>query len=359
MKAMECVVMARRCAPVAALAKRNQPDATGRVFRVDGRSAAAHCRRAMLVLNALAPTFLLIALGAWLQRSAFVSAGFLREANRLTYWLGLPALIFAQLVSSLRDAAGAERLLGAMALTTAAAIAVGYAGARLVRVPAAAAGTFVQGAFRGNLAFVGLPIVFALPDVPLLGGLSLHQTAVIAVAPTMVLYNIGGVVVLTISQHTFGPRMVVPVLRQLAVTPPLLATAAGIGFVLTGWRLPVTFSTALGALGEMALPLGLLGVGGSVATARFRGALRAPLTCALLKTWVGPLLGAAAARLCGLGPRETVLVMLLAAAPTAIVSYTMALELKGDGELATSTIALSVASSLVPLAVIVALFPPG
>lgn len=313
----------------------------------------------MLVLNALAPTFLLIALGVWLQRSGFVSPGFLREANRLTYWLGLPALIFVQLISSLRDAAGAERLLGAMALTTGAAIAVGYAGARLVRVPSAVAGTFVQGAFRGNLAFVGLPIVFALPDVPVLGGLSLHGAAVIALAPTMVLYNIAGVVVLTVSQHAFGPRMVWPVLRQLAVTPPLLATVAGIGFVLLGWSLPGPVAGAFGALGEMALPLGLLGVGGSVATARLRGALLRPLTSALLKTWVGPLLGAAAARLCGLGPRETVLVMVFAAAPTAIVSYTMALELKGDGELASSTIALSVGTALVSLAAIVALFPAG
>lgn len=313
----------------------------------------------MLVLNALAPTFLLIALGAWLQRAGFVSSGFLREANRLTYWVGLPALIFVQLVASLRDAAGGGRLLGAMALTTAAAAAVGYVAARLARVPGAATGTFVQGAFRGNLAFVGLPIAFALPDVPVLGGLPLHAAAVVAVAPTMVLYNVGGVVVLTLSQHAFGLRTVGPVLRQLAVTPPLLATLAGIGCVALGWRLPAPVAGALGALGEMALPLGLLGVGGAVATARLGGALRAPLVCALLKTWVGPLLGAVAARACGLGARETVLVMLFAAAPTAVVSYTMAVELKGDGELASSTIALSVATSLASLAAIVALFPAG
>jgi predicted permease len=310
----------------------------------------------MLVLNALAPTFLIIALGAWMQRSGFVTPGFLREANRITYWLGLPALLFSQLVSSLHDAAGAEKLLAAMGLMTLAMIAAGYLGALLLRVPGAAAGTFVQGAFRGNLAFVGLPIVFSLPDVPVLGGLTLHNAAVIAVAPTMVLYNIGGVVVLTVSQHAFGPKMVWPVLRQLAVTPPLLATLAGIGFVAAGWTLPHAVARTLEALGEMALPLGLLGVGGSIVTAQLRGVLRAPIASALLKTWVGPAAGFAAARLCGLGPRETVLVMILGAAPTAIVSYTMALEMKGDGEMASATIALSVVASLVSLAATVSLF---
>lgn len=327
-----------------------------RLFDMDGPARGSHSRGAMLVLNALAPTFLIIALGAAMQRSGAVSPGFLREANRVTYWLGLPALLFSQLVSSLHDAAGAEKLLAAMFVTTLLVLLVGYAVAWALRVPGAPMGTFVQGAFRGNLAFVGLPIVFSLPDAPVLAGLTLHGAAVIAVAPTMVLYNIGGVLVLTISQHTFGWRMVGPVLKQLAVTPPLLATLAGIGFVAMGWTLPQAIDQALVALGEMALPLGLLGVGGSIAGAKLGGAWRIPLSAALIKTWLGPAVGWLAAWLCGLGPRETVLVMLLAACPTAIVSYTMAVEMKGDGEMASATIALSVVTSLASLAAVVSLF---
>lgn len=291
-----------------------------------------------------------------MQRSGFVTPSFLREANRITYWLGLPALLFSQLVNSLHDAAGAERLLAAMFLTTGAVLAVGYLVGWMLRVPGAALGTFVQGAFRGNLAFVGLPIVYSLPDVPVLGGLTLHAAAVIAVAPTMVLYNIGGVVVLTVSQHAFGPRMIWPVVKQLAVTPPLLATLAGIGFVAMGWKLPHAAAQTMEALGEMALPLGLLGVGGSIMSAKLGGAWRTPLASALVKAWIGPLVAWAVARVCGLAGREAVLVMILAAAPTAIVSYTMALEMKGDGEMASTTIAFSVAASLVSLATVVSFF---
>lgn len=310
----------------------------------------------MVVLNALVPTFLIIALGAWMQRAGFVSAGFLREANRLTYWLGLPALLFSQLVASLHDAAGAERLLAAMVITTGATIVLGYLLAWLFRVPGATMGTFVQGIFRGNLAFVGLPIIFSLPDAPVFSGLTLHNAAVIAVAPTMVLYNIAGVVVLTVSQHAFGPKMIWPIVRQLAVTPPLLATLAGIGFVAMGWKLPHAVAQTMEALGEMALPLGLLGVGGSIVTAKLGGALRLPLAAALAKAWIGPAIGFGVAHACGLATREALLVAVLAACPTAIVSYTMAVEMKGDGELASTTIALSVAASLVSLAAVVSFF---
>src|SRR5688572_26309850 len=91
--------------------------------------------RTVLILNTLAPIFLLIAIGAVLQRTAFVSSAFLREANRITYWLGLPALLFSQLAASFHQAEGAKLMLGTMLTATAAAIAVAYLVAWIWRVP--------------------------------------------------------------------------------------------------------------------------------------------------------------------------------------------------------------------------------
>lgn len=306
----------------------------------------------MLVLNTLAPVFLLIAVGAVMQRARFVSDSFLREANRVTYWVGLPALLLSQLVDSMRQAHGATGLLAAVFAATGLVIAVAYLVGWIIRIPGAALGTFVQGALRGNLAFVGLPIVFALPDTPVAGGLGLHAAAVLVVAPTMVLYNVAAVLVLVLSQHQFGPRMIWPVVRQLAVTPPLLATLVGIGFAVAGWSLPPVVNRTLNALGEMALPLGLLGVGGSLAVSSFRSAPLPPLAAAALKTVGSPACGWAAARALGLGPAEQKLVLILLACPTAIVSYTMAVEMKGDERLAAQTIAWSVLTSLLALVAI-------
>ena len=65
------------------------------IFLLRGKPEAASSQR-MQILNTLAPVFLLIAAGAGLQAGKFVSANFLKEANRVTYWLGLPALLFSQ-----------------------------------------------------------------------------------------------------------------------------------------------------------------------------------------------------------------------------------------------------------------------
>ena len=50
------------------------------------------------------------------------------------------------------------------------------------------------------------------------------------------------------------------------------------------------------------------------------------------------------------------MLLILLACPTAIISYTMALELKGDESLASGVIVLSVLTSVVTLAVIVGTF---
>lgn len=311
----------------------------------------------VLILNTLAPVFLLIALGAALQRSAFVSANFLKEANRITYWLGLPALLFSELAGSFHQAEGAKLMLGTMLIATAGAILVGYVLAWALRVPGAAIGTFVQGGFRGNLAFVGLPILYALPDTPVIaGGLSVRAAAIITIAPMMVIYNIVGVIVLLLSQHRFGFAMVLPFVRQLATTPPLLATIAGVAFAVLGWPLPLAVDKAFTSLGQMALPLGLLGVGGSLITVKFGGAWRTPFASALVKTAISPALGVLIGRWLGLGTMELRLVLIFLACPTAVISYTMAIELKGDETIASGTIVLSVLMSVLALAVILGTF---
>ena len=50
----------------------------------------------MVVLNTLVPLLALITLGAALRRWNFAPPSFFREANRLLYWIAMPALLFYQ-----------------------------------------------------------------------------------------------------------------------------------------------------------------------------------------------------------------------------------------------------------------------
>ena len=91
----------------------------------------------MQILNILAPVFLMIGLGTVLQRTKFVSPGFLKEANRVTYWLGLPALLFSQLAATFHHAGGAGLMFSVMLVATGLLVVAGYLAGWLLRVPGA------------------------------------------------------------------------------------------------------------------------------------------------------------------------------------------------------------------------------
>ena len=80
------------------------------------------------------------------------------------------------------------------------------------------------------------------------------------------------------------------------------------------------------------------------------------IAAALVKTAISPLLGLAVGRWLHLDSSELKMILILLATPTAVVSYTMALELKGDETIASGSIVLSVFTSLAALAIIVGAF---
>jgi predicted permease len=83
---------------------------------------------------------------------------------------------------------------------------------------------------------------------------------------------------------------------------------------------------------------------------------RAAWAAALIKTAVSPLIGWGVGSAMDLDPLGLKMLMILMATPTAVVSYAVALELKGDEKIASGAIVLSVLTSVVTLALIVSLF---
>ncbi len=309
----------------------------------------------MVILDTLAPVFLVIGLGAALQRFQFLPRDFLKDANKLAYWVGLPALLIHDLADSPLAFAAAGSMLGVTIGGCLSAVVVAYLVVGFLKLPPTSVGTFVQGSFRGNLAFMGLPIIAALPDATLPNGISTRSAALLVIGPVMVLYNILGVTVLLLSQHAFGFGVIKPFLKQLMITPPLVASVLGIALAETHTTLPGAVNLTLKTLGEMALPLGMLGIGGALVTSKVGANWRPALVAALIKTAIVPLCGIAIARVIGMPTAELRIVLVFLAAPTAIISYPMVVELKGDLSIAAGAIVFSTLISIPILALVVSL----
>lgn len=306
--------------------------------------------RGVAVLNLLAPIFVIIALGAVLQRGGMMPEAMIAGVNRLLYWVGLPAAVFHSLVNAEQVDGATGALVGVLLAGTVVSVLVSWGLSLLGGVEPANRGTFVQAAFRGNLSFVGLPLLLSVPGIP-------RAPAVLALAPALILYNAVSVFALLASRHeTGGLRMWGPIGRQILRNPIILAAAVGAALHGAGWELPVALNATLGSLAHMSLPLALLCIGAALMTVPLRGNRRRTALASFHKVLLSPLIGYGLGRWAGLDGGSMLAVLLLMTCPTAAISYPMVKQMGGDEALAASAVVYSSIASAPVLAVVIAWF---
>lgn len=303
------------------------------------------------IVNSLLPILLLVVLGAVLQRSGFFQADFRKGLDRLVYWVCLPALILATLAAAPDVGRAAIRMTVVLCLATAAMMVLAGGVAWLIRVPRSGIGVFAQAAFRSNLAFVGIPVISLAVD----GDRATLAKAALVFAPVVILYNVLAVLGLVMAHHRIDAAMPIRLVKSLITNPLLLACAGGLVLWKLPWPMPVSIASTLDLLGKPAAPLALLSLGAAVVSYPVGKQAFAASLASLLKVAGMPLLVFVTALLIPL-PREDLQVLLIfAACPTAVASFVLATQLRGDPALAAATIVLSTVFSVGSLAVILAL----
>lgn len=309
----------------------------------------------MFIINSLAPIFLLIAFGKLLQHSGIFTDGFFKGLNRLVFLFALPALLINGLSGAELDLRIILQMLLLIALGSVGVMLLAWSIARMMKLPAPSTGSFIQGAFRSNGAFIALPvIIYAVgsvdPRAETLGSVIL--------APVVILYNILGVSLLL---H-YGPRRlsagesIVAFTAEILKNPLIIACAVGLALNLSGFTLPVFLARPIALLGGTALPLILLSIGASLEFGRLRGAASPSLIASLLKVAACPLLGLLLSFLFrDMNGSEKMIAILYLGSPAAGMSYVMAEVMGNDAPLAGRIVALSTLLSGLTLPIIIAL----
>ncbi len=292
------------------------------------------------IVTTILPVFLVMGLGYTIRRARLVGDAFLTDANRLLYYVCLPCLLFVKIAAVPVDVTFNPMLIvgsiGALVLT----FGVSYAFSRLAGYPKEVVGVFSQGASRGNMAYMGLAVIYyGLGDHGLVrAGLLLACL----VAPV----NLLSVMVLFSARASRGDRGVVFWLRELFHNPLIQSAGAGIVVALFGLNLPDALDRGLELVAEMTLPLALVAIGGSFAPQPVRFS-RDVILITLFKNVLMPLATLLVLLWLGVSGIDLAAGVLLAAMPTAMVSYVMAAELGGDTHVAGSAIFVSTLGSLI------------
>lgn len=307
------------------------------------------------------PVFALLALGAALRRSGFLSPKFAGELNKLVFYGALPCL----LVDSIRRAdpeAGSGASALALALATLATFAVAWLAAVPCGVPRASRATFCQTVFRSNNAYVGIPVMaLALAGTPD----EAHGLAVatLTLAPCLLLYNALGVAVLTKpGAGESRARRMLDVALGIARNPLILGCLCGLALLALKNRAgvvpPRPVAETVRIFGTMATPGSLVALGASLDLGRVRACLRGACAAAVVKLAVCPLIGAAICAALDLPPLHRFVVVTYLSCPSAVASFVMAEAMGGDAPLAAASVALTTVLSVFSLSATILLFLP-
>ncbi|KVM73037.1 transporter [Burkholderia ubonensis] len=276
------------------------------------------------VLLALAPVALLVALGHGLKRSGFVGDAFWPSAERLCYYVLLPALFAHGLASARLQSLAVMPLALALVGSTVAAAAALLLIRPFVRVDGAGFTSVFQGAVRFN-NYVGASLAAGLFGAQ---GIALAAVCVAAIVPTVNL-----MCVLVFARYGSTRLGIAALVRQIVSNPLVVACATGIAMQASGATFPPAIEPAVRALGAASMPLGLLCVGAALTFDAARAWVQPVCVASAFKFVAMPLLTLVAGRALGLGDAALTVALLFQALPTSSASYLMARQLGGDAPL--------------------------
>jgi len=283
----------------------------------------------LTILNIVLPIFLMIGLGWALRRLRFISAADGSTLSRLIFHVAAPALLLRSAAQTPLSHSLDPRVIGVMAGGSAVYAAIVYL--TVWRMRPGRRGVFAQGVHRSNMVFFGLPLIMGAYGREAVGQVS------VLVAVMVIVYNLLAVFLLTLPHRRRGEDQAAAWIdtgRNILLNPLALACVAGVAMSALGLRLPAALDTAVDLVGRTALPLALVSIGAGLDLARLRIEIPITSVAIVLKLGLYPALIYAALRALGVSGVALSASVLLAATPTAVVSYVMAREMRGDSELA-------------------------
>jgi len=290
----------------------------------------------MNIISTIIPIFAVIILGWFARWKGFMPPDFLAPANRLVYYLAIPAMIFHSISKASLKTQFDSTVLTVTLLAVIAVFAFAWGVGLTRRVERKQLGTFMQCSFHGNLGYVGLAVAYYY-----LGSEGLVSASIIA-GFIMILQNFLAVVALQLHAENMElKKNIWEVVLRILGNPVIVSALAGILYSVAGLPLPLILDRSLAILSGLALPMALLIIGASLSFEVMQLQLLRVLSTSVMKLILLPGLGLIFYRSCGLALQDYLPGLILLASPSATLTYVMAKEMNGDTDFAVAAISIS------------------
>jgi predicted permease len=279
----------------------------------------------------LFPDFSLILCGYLVCRYTPLIRTVWEQVETLVYFLFFPVLLFHSIVKSPLDIGAASGLIGA-----------GWA-----------------------LGLTGIGLAYSLPHWPWLGR---HIPARDHAASTQVAFRFNSFIGLALAERLAGPQgllliavligVCVPLFNVAAVwpmarqgqrgfagvllrNPLIIGTASGLAANLLGLRIPDWLEPTLSRMGGASLALGLMAAGAGMQFGALGRAKSMAVILLAIRHLVLPVAALGFARVFGLDPVQTTVLLAFSALPTAPSAYVLAARMGYDGAYVAGLVTLS------------------
>ncbi len=279
------------------------------------------------------PLLLMMAVGYIIRLSGLMNEASVRQTNKAIFKIFLPLLIFKNVYSTTLDQSFDSELLFYALAGVGLQFLIALCIAFLTEKDNSRRGVMLQGMFRGNFVLFGIPVCTALFGQQAAGLASLLITVIIP------LYNV--LAVISLEMFNGGRMGFFRVLKGIVTNPLIIASLAGVLFLVFHITLPDVLYTTVSSLSDIATPLAFVILGASFGFRKVGGRLKDLAITLSVKLLFFPILFLSLAILLGFRGAPLAVLLTVFASPVAVSSFTMAQQMGGDDSLADQMVVFS------------------
>jgi len=288
------------------------------------------------VMQVTAPIFIVIAAGFLIRKIKLIDEDGVTLLTKLAYNVGLPALFLLNITEySLSDIFNVniiKAIYSSYGIYFIILLLLSFA----VKRSRKTRGAFMVSSFRVNMAFVGLPVVWAA-----FGGLALAKaTLVIAfLVPVNIIYTIVIFKVYNRGEEKFDIRKLI---KSIVTDPIIIASVLGIILSYFKVKLPGFIDSSLDIISGMAVAVALISIGASFRFDHLKNDLKIVSFISFNKLIFMPLIVfIIATYLFKIDLFDRNVIVMLFTAPLAVAAYIMAKELRSNHSLIASALIMT------------------
>ena len=295
----------------------------------------------MVAFQAVTPMCLMIGVGCLVRYGKMMDESAVRQANSMAYRIFMGLLMFYNIYTADLGVAMNGRLVGFCCVGLMIEFAVGMWIVRKMEKRPGSQGVMLLSFIRTNSALIGVALATSVFGEGNIGEITILVSVVVPLS------NVLSVVAFeTVRGGQIHPgKLVMGILKN----PLILGVLLALVLVIPGIRLPGVAESTIHSIASASSPLVQVLLGASLDFSRFRLKDRNVVFCLIMRLLVFPAVFVSLGMAMGFRGVPLMGIMLIFGCPMAANSFTMAVEMDGDTDLAGELVLLTTALSCVTL----------